>query len=186
LLRIPSVPNSLSALEISVLEARQVEQRISSGHRSFPLDYLGLEYAAAGFCKELSERQNVEIEFDSDNIPSDLSKEISLCVFRVLQEALQNAVKHSGVRHFQVSLKGTSDSVELKVSDAGAGFNVDEAISAQGLGLTSMKERLKLVHGQLSIDSNSGQGTTIHARVPFKSDCCGAEQLDASIPSPTS
>jgi len=134
---------------------------------SSKLDYLGLASACKGFCAELSARQNVEIEFHSENIPRDLSKEISLCLFRVLQEALQNAVKHSGVLHFQVSLKGTSDNVELSVSDTGSGFDFDEAISREGLGLTSMKERLKLVDGQLSIESKTGHGTTIHARVPL-------------------
>ena len=126
--------------------------------------------ACNGFCTELSARRHVEIAFHSENIPRDLSKEISLCLFRVLQEALQNAVKYSGARTFRVSLNATSDEVELTVSDAGSGFDPDEAINGQGLGLTSMKERLKLVYGQLSINSKPGQGTTIRARVPLSSE----------------
>jgi len=143
-------------------------QALSHRLHSSKLEHLGLETACRGFCRELSQAQGVEIEFKSEDVPPNLSKEISLCLFRTLQEALQNAVKHSGVRHFQVSLKGTSDNVELRVSDAGSGFNVDEAIKAQGLGLTSMNERLKLVHGQLLLDSKPGHGTTVHARVPLK------------------
>lgn len=123
--------------------------------------------ACKGFCAELSAKQNVEIEFHSENIPRELSKEVSLCLFRVLQEALQNAVKYSGVRNFQVVLKCASGEVELSVSDAGSGFDLDEAISGQGLGLTSMKERTKLVDGQLSIGSKPGHGTTVRARVPL-------------------
>jgi PAS domain S-box-containing protein len=134
---------------------------------SSKLDYLGLATACKGFCRELSIRQSVEIEFHSENIPRELSKEISLCLFRVLQEALQNAVKYSGVRNFQVVLKCASGEVELSVSDSGSGFDLDEAMSGEGLGLTSMKERLKLVDGQLSIESKPGMGTTIYARVPL-------------------
>jgi PAS domain S-box-containing protein len=137
---------------------------------SSKLDYLGLAAACKGYCTELAERRNFEIEFHSENIPPDLSKEISLCLFRVLQEALQNAVKYSGVRSFRVSLNTTSDEVELTVSDAGSGFDPNEAINGQGLGLTSMRERLKLVDGQLSIESKLRLGTTIHARVPLSSE----------------
>jgi PAS domain S-box-containing protein len=150
-------------------------QALSHRLHSSKLDYLGLANAAAGFCKELSERQNVEIGFASENIPRNLSKEISLCLFRVLQEALQNAVKYSGVRQFQVSLKGTSDDIELCVSDSGSGFDPDEVISGKGLGLTSMKERLKLVDGQLSIESKPGHGATVHARVPLEAIAAGPD-----------
>jgi signal transduction histidine kinase len=131
------------------------------------LDYLGLAAAAAGFCGELSDRQRVEIEFHSENIPKELPKEISLCLFRVLQEALQNAIKHSGSQQFQVSLRSGASEIELTVRDSGIGFETDEAIKGPGLGITSMHERLKLVNGQLSIDSKPQRGTTIQARVPL-------------------
>src|SRR5262249_31621526 len=116
---------------------------------------------------ELSEVHNVEIEFHSDRIPRDLSKEISLCLFRVLQEALQNAIKHSRSRLFRVSLGDGANTIELTVHDSGAGFDTEKAIDGRGLGLTSMKERLKLVDGRLFIDSKLGQGTSIHACVPL-------------------
>jgi PAS domain S-box-containing protein len=141
---------------------------------SSKLDYLGLASACKGFCTELSTRQSVEIEFHSENIPRELSKEISLCLFRVLQEALQNAVKYSGVRNFQVVLKCASREVELSVSDSGSGFDLDEVMSGAGLGLTSMKERMKLVDGQLSIESKPGMGTTIYARVPLSPEIAAA------------
>jgi PAS domain S-box-containing protein len=141
-------------------------QALSHQLHSPKLDYLGLAAAAAGFCGELSDRQRVEIEFHSENIPKELPKEISLCLFRVLQEALQNAIKHSGSRHFQVSLRGGASEIELTVHDSGIGFEPEEAIEGRGLGLTSMQERLKLVQGKLSIDSKPQRGTTIHARVP--------------------
>jgi two-component system, NarL family, sensor histidine kinase NreB len=87
-------------------------------------------------------------------------------MFRVLQEALQNAVRHSGAKHFKVSLTECTNQIALTICDEGRGFNPAEALKGSGLGLTSMRERLKLVHGELSIESQLRKGTTIHARVP--------------------
>ena len=84
----------------------------------------------------------------------------------MLQESLQNAAKHSGVRHFDVDLRGTPEEIQLTVSDLGAGFDPQDAINRRGLGLISMRERLQLVSGELSIRSQPGRGTTLVARVP--------------------
>jgi signal transduction histidine kinase len=108
----------------------------------------------------------MEIDFKSDDLPSSVPPEISLCLFRVLQEALHNAAKHSGVRQFDVQLKETANEIHLTVSDCGVGFNLETARKAGGLGLNHMQERLKLVKGSFSIDSQPNRGTTIHARVP--------------------
>ena len=139
-------------------------------HRLHPakLEILGLERAVAGFCEELSNRHDVTIDVHFENIPEALPPEISLCLYRVLQEALQNVVKHSGSRHAHVSLNGQIDTINLTVKDSGAGFDPHEAMRGPGLGLTSMKERLKVVGGQLSIHSQRGHGTTIHAVAPLR------------------
>ena len=131
------------------------------------LDYVGLKGAASAYCSELSEHHNVKIRFDSENIPSGLSPEVSLCLYRILQESLQNALKHSGSRHFQVLLKGGTGEIELTVKDSGIGFEPEQAFKGRGIGLSSMKERLKLVNGVLSIHSKLGFGTTINVRVPL-------------------
>jgi PAS domain S-box-containing protein len=158
---------------------RQAIQRLSDiakdiqalSHRlhSSKLEYLGLVVAAKSFCNELSEQQKVEIDFKHTAVPRSVPKEISLCVFRVIQESLQNAVKHSGVRHFKVELCGTEGAVQLTVSDLGVGFDPQDAVYRRGIGLISMRERVQLVSGEFSIKSRPGSGTTIHARVPFDS-----------------
>src|SRR5262249_1469291 len=89
--------------------------------------------------------------------------------FRVLQEALHNSLKHSGVRRFEVCLWGTPEGVHLSVKDSGAGFDREQAREGRGLGLISMEERLKLLDGTLAIESRPDRGTTIHARVPLSS-----------------
>jgi signal transduction histidine kinase len=85
-----------------------------------------------------------------------------------LQESLQNATKYSGSQDFDVSLIGQANEIHLTVRDWGTGFDNEAALKGQGLGLTSMKERMKLVNGELSIESQPGRGTTVHARVPLK------------------
>ena len=121
----------------------------------------------SGFCRELSERQKLKIELHVDNLPETLPAETALCLFRVLQEAVHNVLKYSGTGECDVSLTGTATDIQLVVRDSGAGFDPD-TLKGQGLGLTSMRERLRLVKGQLSIESRPGHGTTIRATVPVK------------------
>ena len=131
-------------------------QALSHRLHSSKLEYLGLVAAAKSFCKELSEQQKVEIDFSHTAIPRSVPKEISLCLFRVLQETLQNAVKHSGMRHFKVELSGTEGEIQLTVSDLGVGFDPQDAMHRRGLGLISMRERIQLVSGEISIKSQPG------------------------------
>jgi signal transduction histidine kinase len=169
-----NLPSSKAEITKDIAEAGELVQDLGrdvqalSHHlHSSKLEYLGLAKAAAGFCREVSNQRGVEIDFHSENVPRDLPKEIELSVFRVLQEAIQNAAKHSGSRHFEVSLRGGSSEIELTVRDSGIGFDPQEAMKGRGIGLTSISERLKLVNGNLSIDSQPQHGTTIQARVPF-------------------
>jgi PAS domain S-box-containing protein len=152
----------------SLSEIASDVQGISHRLHSSKLEYLGIAMAARGFCRELSVQQRVEIDFRYDNIPRDLPTEVSLCLFRVLQEALQNAVKYSGVRKFSAELRATSDEIELIVSDSGVGFDKDQTLAHQGLGLISMRERAQMVDGYFEIDSEPGKGTSIHVRVPLQ------------------
>lgn len=145
-------------------------QALSHRLHSSKIEYLGIAAAASSFCKELSEQQRVEIDFSHAGIPHSVPKEISLCLFRVLQEALQNAVKHSGVRHFRVELSGNAGEIQLTVSDLGVGFDQQDVVKRHGLGLISMRERLHLVNGEFSIKSDPGRGTTLNARVPLRAE----------------
>jgi signal transduction histidine kinase len=135
---------------------------------SSKLEYLGIVTAMRGFCREFSANQHVEIVFAHDAISRTVPSDISLCLFRVLQEALQNAVKYSGVQHFDAELRESSDAIYLIVRDSGSGFDVEEATKNSGLGLISMAERVKLVGGRFSVDSQPERGTTILASIPLK------------------
>jgi len=178
------LPTSNGKVTRRIEEARKQTSELASdiealSHRlhSSKLELQGLIGAARGLCRELSDRHNIEITLYSHDIPKELPKEVALCLFRVLQEALRNAMKHSGVQRFEVSLKGALNEIQLTVHDAGTGFD-PEAMSGHGLGLTSMRERLKLVNGQLSIDSRSPRGTTIRAQVPLSPDITSARKFE--------
>jgi signal transduction histidine kinase len=145
-------------------------QALSHRLHSSKLDYLGLAAAAKSFCKELSDQKQIEVDFTHVGIPGNLPKELSLCLFRVLQEALQNAAKYSGERHVRAELHGTPEEIRLTVNDQGVGFDEHDGINRRGLGLISMRERMHLIGGEFSIESQPGRGTTISARVPLKAE----------------
>lgn len=166
----PELHTRIDGVRTQAMQLTSDVQTLSHGLHSSKLEYLGIVVAASGFCKELSGRQKVEIDFRSSNVPSPLSAEISLCLYRVLQESLHNAVKYSGVRRFEVRLWGATEEIHLTVSDLGIGFDGADVVKGAGLGLTSMQERIKMVSGQIAIDSQPGRGTTIHAWVPLPSD----------------
>jgi PAS domain S-box-containing protein len=161
------VRGTIQQVQQRVTEIARDVQNLSHRLHSSKLEYLGLARAANSFCKELSQQSNVEVVFRHKGVPPMLPQEISLSLFRVLQEALQNAVKHSGVKSFTVDLCGVSDSIDLVVVDTGSGFDPAEAVTGKGLGLISMRERLEIVHGEFSVHSKPGTGTTIHAHVPL-------------------
>ena len=136
---------------------------------SSKLEYLGVVAGMKSWCKEFGERQGIHIDYTHD-VRRTLAPEIGLCLFRVLQEALHNAVKHSGVKRIEVQLQEKAGETHLIVSDSGKGFDIEATRNGRGLGLTSMQERVRLVGGMILIDSKPLAGTTIHVRVPFKSE----------------
>jgi PAS domain S-box-containing protein len=159
-------------LRITELQKQTTEiaadvQSLSRELHSSKLQYLGIAAAMRGFCQEFAKQQRVEIDFGTIALPNSLPPDISLCFFRILQEALNNSAKHSGARQFVVRLWGMAGEIHLTVSDAGVGFDSARVKGSRGLGLISMEERLKLLNGTLSIESQPQRGTTIHARVPF-------------------
>ena len=162
------VPGRIQELCKQVVDLGRDISAISHRLHSSKLEYLGITAAAGAFCREMAEQHKIEIDFSSAGIPDNVPREIGLCLFRVLQEALHNAVKYAGVKHFTVGLRGTPEEIRLEVIDAGIGFDPEAAIQSHGLGLISMQERLSLVHGEFLIDSRPGQGARVRARVPLR------------------
>jgi PAS domain S-box-containing protein len=156
----------LSELQKHTSEIAADIQTLSHELHSPRLEYLGIVAAMRGFCQEFSRQQKVEIDFRSHDLPTPVPPNVSLCLFRILQEALHNAAKHSGAPRFGVQLRGTPDEIRLTVSDAGVGFDPEKAMKGSGLGLISMQERIRLLNGSITIASKPGD-TMIDARVPL-------------------
>ena len=170
------VQNDPSEIQQRVSELRKQTTEISNGVQalshdlhSSQLEYLGAVAGMKSWCKEFGERQGMQIDCRQD-VRSILPQEIGLCLFRVLQEALHNAAKHSGVKRIEVQLHEESDEINLTIRDLGKGFDAEAARTGRGLGLTSMQERVRAVNGKIAIESKPMGGTTIHVRVPLSSE----------------
>jgi two-component system, NarL family, sensor kinase len=103
-------------------------------------------------------------------VRSQVPLEIGISLFRVAQEALHNAIKHSGVKQVEVQLREDDGQIHLTVRDSGKGFDVESAMKRNGLGLTSMCERVRSLNGTIAIDSKPMGGTKIEVRVPLRSE----------------
>jgi two-component system sensor histidine kinase UhpB len=135
--------------------------------RPTALDDLGLVAATAGQVEQL-QRGEIEAKFETEGDFSDLGDDAQLVVYRVAQEALANATRHSGAASVRALLRRRQDGgVELIVADDGRGFAFDEAEG--GLGIAGMRERALLVGGELTIESRPGRGTTVRLSVPGES-----------------
>jgi len=163
------VESRVQELRKSLVELSNDLQALSHDLHSSKLEYLGVVAGMKSWCTEFAARQKMEIDFKSD-VPSAPPLDVGLSLFRVLQEALHNSAKHSGVRRVEVRLHKGSNEIHLTISDLGKGFEVEAALQGSGLGLTSMRERVRLVNGTFSIQSKPMSGTTIHVRVPLLSE----------------
>jgi signal transduction histidine kinase len=140
-------------------------QRLSHQLHSSRLDHLGLVSALRGLCQEFARQQQMGIDFQSRNVPSNLDREVALTLFRITQECLRNVGKHSQAQQVNVEVMGDGNDLVLRVSDDGAGFNTEAP--PRGLGMVSMQERLRLVGGRLTVRSREPRGTQVEARVPL-------------------
>ena len=177
--RMPASQRNLR-LSVNNLWARAQEisteiHRVAYQLHPSKLDHLGLVAAVKSHCLELAAHHEIKIAFKEKGCSGLIPKDVTLCLFRIVQESFRNVIKHSGASEASVVLVGTPDAIHLSVSDTGRGFDVDSLESKSGLGLISMRERLRLVGGAISIHSTS-RGTTIEVSVPLAgSDIPSAE-----------
>jgi signal transduction histidine kinase len=139
---------------------------ISDQLHSSNLDLLGLAAAVRIHCTELSVQHGVTIDMHQEGVPRHLPGDVSLVLFRVMQEALDNVTKHAAARRVTVSLRGTAGEIQLEVADDGVGFD-PTVTKDRALGLIGMRERLNLVGGGCAIYSQPGAGTRFQAQVPL-------------------
>jgi len=158
----------LQELRKETMEMSADVQALSHELHTSKLEYLGLVAAMKSWCREFSERRSIEINFKA-NVSSVLPPETALSLFRILQEAVHNAAKYSGVKQVSAQITEDSDRIHLLISDSGRGFDLEAAKKGAGLGLTSMQERVRLINGTITIESRPMGGTSVHVQVPLGS-----------------
>jgi signal transduction histidine kinase len=141
--------------------------RLSHGLHPAKLERLGLSAAIGGFCREVELGGVVEVQFSAVDIPRVLPRELALCLYRVAQEALQNVIKHSGASSATVQLKKAGNEIQMTIGDDGKGFDCAIEPGPESLGMVGMRERVRLVNGEIEWDSTPGKGTTVSVRAPL-------------------
>jgi signal transduction histidine kinase len=165
----PSSPvqEGLREMKRDIIKISQDVHNLSRRLHPSILDDLGLIKAVESECAGFSKREGIEVVFNHENIPTVIQRDIALALYRIIQEGLRNISKHACAEHISVSLKGIDHDVLLSVQDDGLGFDPAEARGKPGLGLSSIRERVRLIQGELSIESQPGKGTRITVRVPL-------------------
>ncbi len=162
-----SVQEELSEMKKDIIEISQDVHDLSRQLHPSILDDLGLIKAVESECTNFSRREGIGIAFNHESVPAVIPKDVSLSLFRIIQEALSNVFKHACADHISVSLKGIDHDVLLSVQDDGIGFEPAEVREKPGLGFSSMRERTILMNGEFSIRSKPERGTVITVKVPF-------------------
>ncbi|HKR11752.1 MAG TPA: sensor histidine kinase [Pyrinomonadaceae bacterium] len=170
----PQIPAGQTGLNNSVDRLSKKTQELGSDiHRlsyqlhPFKLDHLGLSAAIESLCGELSAHRELKIKFRKQGFPALLPEDVTLCAFRIAQESLHNVAKHSGASEAQVVVTKTGSTLNLRITDNGVGFDPELVKGKKRLGLISMKERLRLVGGKISIRSEVTKGTQIDVSIPL-------------------
>jgi len=156
------------SLQNQVQEISADIHRLSYRLHPSKLDHLGLSAAIKSLCEQLNAAGNIRVYLHQQGVPATLPQDVTLCFFRVAQEALRNAVKHSHARHVRVILKMVDNTLLLAVSDDGCGFATGPSAPIEGLGFISMRERSRIAGGRLEVYSSPGQGTRIELIVPLQ------------------
>jgi signal transduction histidine kinase len=131
------------------------------------LERLGLTDAIRSLCSEIGQRRKIQLVFEDRDMPDSIGVDAALCLYRVAQESLRNVVKHSRAQSAEVGLCGEQGEIRLTVTDSGTGYDPDQVRERNGLGVISMRERLRALGGRLSIQTAPGEGTRVEAVVPI-------------------
>jgi signal transduction histidine kinase len=142
-------------------------RRLSHQLHPAVLEHLGLVTALESYIGNFQEEERIDVRLSAELGEERVPFQTSICIYRVAVEALRNVSRHSGAASAVISLRRENGSLELRVSDSGKGFDVDAFRKGGGLGLVSIEERLRLLHGTCEIHSSPQKGTTLVARVPL-------------------
>ena len=156
----------LTQLTEKVMELAEAVRALSRQLHSPVLKFMGIVPAVESLCAEFEVHTGIRIRFVANAQPAEISNDVALCLYRVVQESLTNIARHSGANKARVKLMHTVDQVQLTISDPGKGFS-PKSVRRKGLGFISMQERVRLLHGALQIRTRRGSGTEVHTTIPL-------------------
>jgi PAS domain S-box-containing protein len=162
----PKAAAELKALKNMLIDVSNEVHQLSRRLHPSVLDDLGLVQAAQAECDTFRSRTGIDLSFVAGEITAPLSDEVALCLYRVMQEALQNMARHSRASVAHITIEERHDGIHLLIQDFGVGFDVEQAVGSPGIGLSSMRERVRLANGVLTIESLQGEGTWIEVFIP--------------------
>jgi PAS domain S-box-containing protein len=162
----PSSADEVRELKEKLIDVSNEVHQLSRRLHPSILDDLGLVQAVRAECDTFRKRTGIALTFEAAEITAPPTGDAALCLYRVLQEALQNIAKHSRTSEAHASIEEGTDCIRLTVQDFGAGFDMQQASKSGGIGLTSMRERVRLVSGKLTIATEPGKGTAIQVILP--------------------
>ena len=163
----PESRNALGSLKGKLITICDDVHRLSRQIHPAILDDFGLEDALRNECVCFEDRHGIKATLHCGELPLDLPKEIALCLFRIVQEAMWNTAKYANTDQVTVGLNSDSEFIHLEVYDLGCGFDPSHKSASMGLGLASMNERARLVRGTFSITSTPGHGVKIVVQIPL-------------------
>jgi PAS domain S-box-containing protein len=160
--------NELNGLRTNLSEVAEEVHDLSRRLHPSILDDLGLVQAVEAESAAFINKTEIGLSITTDGFPDSVPQSIALCLYRVIQEGLQNISKHSIAKAASITLQGLSSGVRLLIEDHGVGFDPEEVRKKAGIGLSSMRERVRLLDGEISFKSKPGQGTQIEVFIPTR------------------
>lgn len=167
----PSLTHAIRSIAERVIELSEDVRHLAYHYHPSILDHLGLSIALQRLVEDVGSRNHLETRITCHDLPKALSQDVAICLYRIAQESLNNVVRHAKASRIEVALTQSSTGLNFTIADNGVGFPQDlRRIETGGLGLLSMKERVALIGGTLTIDSVIGTGTTLQASIPLKEE----------------
>jgi two-component system sensor histidine kinase UhpB len=170
----PELRQEVAGLQARTAEVAEGIRQLSHALHPGVLEHVGLVAALRGYCREFEREHGLPVTFRADGALGAVPSDVALCLYRVTQEGLSNVARHAGARHAEVAVRREEDEAVLTVRDDGCGFDLGEARGRRGLGLTSLDERVRLVRGRLTIDTQRQRGTELRIVVPLSEAANGA------------
>jgi signal transduction histidine kinase len=166
-LSLEQIREEVRNIEMRLVQTSQDVRQIAHQLHPSVLEDLGITAALRELCEEFSGREGIQATFHEENMPKDVPVPIASCLYRVTQEALHNVSKHAHASSVCVTLTATPEGIHLSIHDSGIGFDTNSESYRSGLGVVSMKERVRLVEGEFSVQSEPGDGVEVKVFIPF-------------------